>query len=279
MINARDRLFHGLDMDVYLRDPGIGSSLLKSILTSPADFRYRQQTPLPETRAMNLGTAVHMWILEPDLFDERYAVPCEDWGPLNVNPGRAKWADFKNDCKVLGKEPLKYNDGIGILRICEAAKRNRGLQELLKDKLGTEISAAAKHEGIRYKARSDLISQGYLWDVKTSSKGLDDNRLERTIFENGYHFQAAHHMRVMLNALPDLQGFGWIFVNTGEGYPHVRVLKAASDWLHFGAIDWLAAHERLQQCIEKDTWPVAYPDDIRDINMPDWAIQMSQPIP
>jgi hypothetical protein len=76
---------------------------------------------------------------------------------------------------------------------------------------------------------------------------------------------------------PAIQSFGWIFITKDGVLPQIRCLKAAEQWLHFGTIDWDAAHQRLLACTAAKSWPDAYSDDITVVNMPDWAIRNSMP--
>lgn len=273
----RDKLHFDLPMEKYIADPGIGSGQLKSILQSPAEYQWHAKYGTSETRALILGTAIHTWILEPDKFDREYLVPPEDWGPLNVSPARGLWNDFKNKAKDQGKTALKFADATWLLEFADRIKRHEGVQQLLAQGIGTEVTAVVEIDGIRYKARTDLLTKDTLWDVKTSAKGLDDHEIERTIFTMGYHFQAAHHLRVISSIDPNVTNFGWIFTSKDGNLPQIRCLRAAEQWLHFGQIDWEAAHHRLKTCIATNSWPDAYADDITVINMPDWAVRNSMP--
>jgi exodeoxyribonuclease VIII len=273
----QDKIIFDLPMSEYIADPGIGSGQLKSILQSPAEYQWHKKYGQKETRALVLGTAIHTWVLEPHKFHREYAVPPEDWGSLVANPARQKWADFKKHTESQGKTPLKYRDAIWLLEFAERAKRHEGLQAISATGVGTEVTAAIEVNGVRYKARTDLLTRTGLWDVKTSAKGLDDHEIERTIFTMGYHFQAAHHLRVFSSIDPAIQSFGWIFITKDGVLPQIRCLKAAEQWLHFGTIDWDAAHQRLLACTAAKSWPDAYSDDITVVNMPDWAIRNSMP--
>lgn len=272
-----DKLLFDLPMAGYIADPGIGSGQLKTILQSPAEYQWHLKYGTRETRALILGTAIHTWVLEPHKFDREYMVPPEDWGNLTQNPGRALWNDFKNHAMERGKTPLKYRDAVWLLEFAERVKCHAGIAQLLSKAVGTEVTAVIQHDGLRYKARTDLLTRDTLWDVKTSAKGLDDHEIERTIFSMGYHFQAAHHLRVFSSIDPRVKNFGWIFTTKDGSLPQIRCLMASEQWLHFGSIDWEAAHQRLKTCLSSKCWPDCYSDDITVINMPDWAIRNSMP--
>jgi len=254
-----------MPMEDYLKADEIGSSSLKKILESPADFKASldQRT---ETKAMALGTAIHTAILEPDELLKRYFLQNLDWGPKNKLPGSRLWKEHKEAAKGLGQIPLPYEDVLIISRIKRAAQKHKALQKILTYGVA-ELTGFAKG----YKARTDwMASDDFIWDLKTTSKPVDDANLEKTIFNYGYHFQAAHHSWVMREAGIDTKGFGWIFVSTGTPYPHIRMKRATPELLEAGMIDHKYAMETFENCKKTGEWP-GYSDEIEEINLPGFA--------
>lgn len=259
-------------MAEYLSDPGIGSGQLKTILDSPRDYQFSLKAPKKESAAQSKGTLWHTYILERDLYHEQHIIQPEDWGSLVENPGRKKWAEFKEKAKQLGKIPIKYKDAADLLLLDEVIDSHNDLQVIL----GThkaEVSFYAELDGIRLKSREDLWSPDedcrMVWDVKTTSKDLDDETIARTIFDNGYHFSAAHHMKVMELAGYPCAGWGWIFVSTSTPCPHIVIKRASRELLEYGETDWKYAFDMLKDCKEKNSWP-GYDEEILEIGLPDW---------
>ena len=80
-----------------------------------------------------------------------------------------------------------------------------------------EVTGFCHYRGVEAKARVDLLTKdNFIWDLKTSSKPVDDSALAKTVFHMGYHFQAAHHTLVLKECGIDVSGWGWIFVSTGK---------------------------------------------------------------
>lgn len=255
-----------LPMGDYLSHEYLGSSSLKKILESPADF-IAAMKQREETKAMALGTAIHTAVLEPKEFLNRYLPQNLDWGPKNRLPGSKLWKELKESAKELGLIPLPYEDVQFIGRVRVAALSHRPLQKILSAGVA-ELTAFARG----YKARTDWITddEGFIWDLKTTSKPVDDQSLERTIFNYGYHFQAAHHSWVFKEAGVDISGFGWIFVSTGTPAVHIRLKRATPEMLTAGAIDHKYAMEQYENCKKDDIWP-GYSDEIEDIDLPHYA--------
>ena len=255
----------GMPMDGYLKADEVGSSSLKKILDSPADFKTALEQRV-ETKSMALGTAIHTAILEPHELLNRYLLQNLDWGPKNKLPGSRLWRELKETAVEMNRIPLPYEDVLIISRIKQAALKHKALQEILAGGVA-ELTGFAKG----YKARTDWItSDDFIWDLKTTSKPVDDASLEKTIFNYGYHFQAAHHSWVMREAGIDVKGFGWIFVSTGTPYPHIRLKRATPELLEAGMIDHKYAMELYERSKEINEWP-GYPDEIEEINLPHYA--------
>ena len=266
-----------LPMSEYLAHPAVGSSTLKNILQSPADYKAALAIPSQETAATQLGTATHTAILEPHKFNHDYHCQPEDWGPLNSGEGRKKWDQHKKQAKENGIIPLKWDDVCYLNRVRAAAESHEALQMLLRAGK-PEVTAVAKIDGHEYKARVDWLTHKsvgffeprWVWDLKTSSKPVDDDTLSRTIFNWGYHFQAAHHTQVLKAAGIDVQGWGWIFVSTSTPAVHIVMRKASAALLSAGLEDWKYAKHMLEQCTKDDHWP-GYAKTPLEIDLPQWA--------
>lgn len=264
------KIITDLSMEDYLSHPGIGSSSLKHILSSPADYQANLQLASEETKSLTLGTCVHTLILEPEDFDKRYALQPEDWGKLNENPGKKNWADFKKE--HIGKNHVTWKERIWLDKLKESVKSNKLLQSIL-DGATTEATCFCDYNDITLKARPDCITKdGWIFDLKTSSKDLDDKTISNTIFNYGYHFQAAHHSYVAIQAGVDFQGWGWIFVDTSSPFPHIVIKKASKKLFEAGQSDHKYALDLLAECTKNNKWPSydAY-GGIDEINLPKWA--------
>jgi exodeoxyribonuclease VIII len=263
-------IWYDMSMDDYLANEALGSSSLKKLIINPYEFKEYLRSDKKDTKATILGTAIHTAILEPNDFFNRYVLQPEDWGPKNKKPGKTLWDEFKKNADKNGKIPLGFEDAVIILKVIHAAKLHRFVQNLLKG-AQTEVTAIANNGGYRLKARADLITKdNYIWDVKTTSQGMTDDALARTIFKEGYHFQAVHHSETFKKAGIPVKGFGWIFVSTNTAAVHIKTRIAGEKTLKNGKKDWDIALQTYEECLETDSWP-GYDDEGFEIDLPEYT--------
>jgi len=259
------------DMEDYLASDAIGSSQLKQIMRTPRDYKFSLKAKKKETSAQAKGTLYHSYMLERDLYKAEHMIQPEDWGSLSENPGRKKWAEFKAKAKLAGKTPVKFKDAQDLLLLDDVIESHAVVKEILATHKA-EVSFYGEIDGIKLKSREDLWSEadGTVWDVKTTSKDLDDKSLAKVIFDCGYHFSAAHHIKVMSLCGYDVKSWGWIFVSTASSCPHIVVKKASRELLEYGETDFEYALQLLKECSESGAWP-GYSEQITEIGLPSWA--------
>ena len=261
-----------MTMTDYLKHPAIGSSMLKNILMSPADYKAALSQRNISTAAMSLGTAIHSAILEPTKFLNEYILQPENWGPKNKGDGFKKWKEFKETAKNVGKTPLAFEDSEFIKKVLHASQNHKPLQEVLAGGK-SEVTAFAKIGDTELKARCDLLTKdNFIYDLKTTSKPIDDESLSRTIFNFGYHFQATHHTAVFKAAGIDVSGWGWIFVSTQTPAVHIVMRTASKELLAAGKQDWDYAKDRLNNCTKFDKWET-HTDEVSEIGLPGYALK------
>ena len=257
-----------IPMSEYLNDPGVSSSSLVTIKThSPLEYQAKQHLPSIETAALTRGTTLHSALLEPETFDDLY-VYGEDFGPQTSKKNKEKKAEFLENNK--GKIVVPYKD-IQLLEASkEALEKNDTIRDLISDSEVevTGISSTSHHMvkgGIRIKTREDLIdSDGWIWDLKTTSDGLSEHEMLRTIYKYNYHFKAAHHVAVMRRCGMDIKGFGWIFLSTTSLKPQFLARKC-SDLLMMKAEDeWSMSLSMLSLCMKNNYFP-GFPEEIKTI--------------
>jgi hypothetical protein len=257
-----------IPMSDYLADSGVSSSSLITIKThSPMEYQAQLALPNKETAALALGTALHSALMEPESFDDIY-VYGENFGPQTSKKNKEVKAAFLEKHK--GKIVIPFKD-IPLIESCKKAlDENQTIKKLI-DESEVEVTAIADFMphvvkgGLRLKTREDLIDKnGWIWDLKTTSDGLSEHQMLRTIYKYNYHFKAAHHMEVMRRAGREINGFGWIFLSTALNKPQF-VARKCSDLLMMKAQDdWCIALAQLAMCRKNDYYP-GYSEEIKTI--------------
>lgn len=255
-------------MKEYLADPGISSSLLKNILRSPADFKAAQLQQSDETKATIMGTAVHCLLLEPAKFAAMYALQPADWGPKNVGDGKRQWDLFKK--LNVGRICLGFDETMLLQRISQAAAEHPPFLALQRQYVENAFFYEDPIYG-RLKIKPDILTKdGWVVDVKTTSKDIDDESLAKTIFFMCYHFQAAHYVYVLKKLGFDIKGFIWAFVSMDSPAIHIVMRKASPELIAAGNTDHSHALELLKYCREHNEWP-GLDHSVKSISLPTFA--------
>lgn len=263
-------VFYRQPMEDYLAHPAIGSSLLKKIIAdNPAEFLAASKKKNKETKATILGTAVHTAILEPNYLFEQYAFQPQDWGPRNVGEGAKLWNAFKKEHS--DKICLGFEEAVMITTALEAGKRHAALQKILSNNCRTEVTAYTDYGDIALKSRIDILEDDqHIWDVKTHSGDMSIDDIQKTIYNNGYHFQGAQQFKVFTEVGFPIRSVGWIFISTQKADVHIVIVRASRKLLDAGLEDHDYAVGRLRRCMSSGEWP-GYSDEITEISLPNFA--------
>jgi hypothetical protein len=182
-------------------------SSLSAFAISPRAFVAYKLQERKETKAMQLGTAVHCLVLEPDEFEKRYFVA------PNVNgatkEGKATWAKIYEDfCGPLpdGASPkideikaaIFAATGTTVLDGATAADaqqrarcvvRNRAARSILDRVTRTEVKVQFEFEGIQFRGMVDGRGPGLIADLKNMPDATYD-RATGAIWARRLHWQA-----------------------------------------------------------------------------------------
>jgi hypothetical protein len=109
-----------------------------------------------------------------------------------------------------------------------------------------------------------------LVDLKTTGKLDDIRQIEKTIYERGYHAQAALYLD-MWNAVTgeDRREFTFVFQQNVAPY-EVAVVKLDAESLRIGRNWYLRAVKKWARCIALNEWPSPW-DSLHVVGVPDWA--------
>ena len=257
-----------LSMQEYLDDKAIGSSDLVKIGATPADYKAALTAPHKESKALIFGTMLHSKILEPDTF-KQYYIDEVDFGNCRLKENKTNkdyWLKLN-----AGKIIVSESDKASLEKIEKAAHVHDELNEILMNGVMnveiTGVAEFAKHltpGGLRLKTREDIISDGWIYDIKTTSSPVTDIGIARTIMKYQYHLKAAHHTQVMRRAGLDIKGFGWIFITTNQDAFHIVVKRLSAPLLEASIDKHTELVSLLAQCTKDDTWP-GYSQEVEEI--------------
>lgn len=222
----------------------IGSTSLSLLEESSLHLKNKDLFSI-DSKSINLGTAVHTLTLEPEKFDEEFAIEPKN-APRNTTIGKAKWADFEEN---LGdKTPISSFD------LESAQKMALNLRTIMKDYIEkgiVERSFFSTYRGIDMKCRPDLLfdtGNGWIiFDVKTTK---DIDRLDKAIECYRYDRSMAWYRRVLVANGYNIVGAVLAFVDTLNSSHYVKLRMLQSEDLAIAddeIEDLISKHETFQK--------------------------------
>lgn len=273
MIGAHE----GIGIDEYHAMPGVSNSGLSDFARSPAHYYALHLDPArpPEVaRSGQLeGNLAHCAILEPDHFDDRYAL-----GPVNDKRLKA-WRDWQIEVEDRGVEKITPREYTTAFAQAVSVRKIKDVATLLA-KGRPEVSCgwidAATGELCR--CRPDWVhpvgngaaAGVILLDVKTCGDACAAE-FTRQIARKGYHRQAAFYSDgyALATGEPVL---GFIFVAVESSWPYAAgayMLDEVS--IDKGREEIAELLPRFAACRAANSWP-GYSDTVELISLPEWRL-------
>ena len=271
-----------LDNTEYHAHPAISKSHLDQINRSPLHYWSRyidpNRVPVQPTVAMELGTAVHMAVLEPELFLETYTTA--PGISKTTKAGKEAWAE----AEAGGKKLLKPEELDQIDRMHQSLLTHPGARKALKStgKAEQSIFAVDPATGLEMKCRPDyLTDSGWVIDLKTTTDASVDS-FSKSTANFRYHVQAAWYLHVVQAATGE-RPKGFVFLVVEKTAPFaVQVFKAGPELLEIGHAQALADLQRIAECkqtyTEDQPWP-GYPETATVLSLPPWVKPATPQLP
>jgi len=238
---------------------------------SPRQVRHGMTTPSPSTPTMAFGTAFHSVLLEgADV----------KTGPTKTRASKA-WKEMEAE---FPGETIVTPDEAVMLDAMYMSVRNFPPAASLLDqpgpREGTGLLVYTAHDGDRQglpellpvKVRPDLYipALATIVDVKTTTDASRE-AFEKSIFNFGYHQQGGFYRETLRRLDMPVDHFVIIAVEKSPPY-EVAVYRLTDEVLNWG---WRSLEEAMRimaLCFGEDHWPT-FPDEVQDIELPDWAMR------
>jgi len=253
----------------YRAYPGVNKSTLWEIRKSPMHYKWALENPGEDTAALRMGRAIHAMVLQPDEFDEQYAIaPCVD---RRTKEGKAVWAQFCEENE--GKDILTQDE---IETVKATAKAVYGAASDLLAMAETEVPLFwdDRRTGIRCKCRVDAMKETadkfIMIDLKTTKDASTDAFIREAI-RYGYHVQASFYKSAVETlGLNHGKPIEWWFVAVEKQAPFaVNKIRVSQSVLDEGLFQAWKLMDRLDECLRTDTWP-GYGSN--EMVLPEWAV-------
>ncbi|WP_315316077.1 PD-(D/E)XK nuclease-like domain-containing protein [Pantoea vagans] len=262
-------IYHGLSNEAYHAGPGVSKSQLDDIAINPAIYLWRQHAPVDtdKTAALDMGSALHCMLLEPDQFDKRFAVaPIFD---RRTTQGKADEQAFLNDARVRGTTVMDAGQGRKLRLMCESVMAHHTARFLLEADGHCESSLywsdTETDELCRIRPDKFLTGRPVILDVKKVS---DMSRFARHIEEFRYHVQAAMYSEGFYRCCGAHPQFVFIAVSESIDcgrYP-VRVFDLHDDDMREGFELFRRDLSTFHSCRLSNNW-----GGVQTIQRPVWA--------
>lgn len=255
-------IYKNIDIDVYHSEEGISSTGISLILDCPA--RYKHASLLSQQESVSsayvVGRALHMHLLEPDIFHKHFYCFQEELD-LRTKVGKEKM----EAAKATGLEVLRSQDWNTVKAMAESARKHNFVMSLFKNSVNVEDSLYWDDEGVRLRTRPDAYNDDFIIDVKTTNSIKD---FERSIFSYGYHRQAA----MQIDGLKALTGKTrqHVFFVIEKEAPHLTAcFTLDEEALKLGRKQYFEGACIYKECLQSDIWP-GYEDKVRLVSLPSY---------
>lgn len=207
-------VYAGVPNEVYHAANGFSHSDIVKAHKSISTYLWYKQNQ-KQTDAMLQGSALHDLVLLPDTYKNTYSV-CSTKGKNT----KAYKDMAKDESRIVLTSAMESN--IHYMR--DALYSNPTIRDILESKTTLrEVSMWVRDykTGLVRKIRPDMISNGVIYDVKTSVSPTPKGFLH-SIFEYKYHLQSAYYQDT--SRLNDLQITDFVFLVVGSLPPYLTAI-------------------------------------------------------
>lgn len=248
----------------YSEIKAINWSSLKHMATSPLLYKYRLEHPEPRKPAFTFGGAVHTLVLEPELFDARYA-ECD----VVRNAKHEKYQAWL--AAHPGAEALTPYDMKRIRAMAKAVLEDKTAGQFVRGGRREEVVTwTDEATGLACKGRLDYIRPEGFLELKTAHDPAP-RKFTSDAFNFGYVAQTAfYHDGAIAARLIDGRELPHI-IPVGKSAPHhVVTYQLAQAALEAGRAQVRKLLEMLVACTEANYWPGIAPG-VQELSLPSWA--------
>jgi exodeoxyribonuclease VIII len=254
----------------YHAGPGLSRSKLWTTFNkSPA---HAMAEKVAQTKAMLIGSVVHVATLEPDLFERDY-VRSEKFDK-RTNIGKLAAEQFADQNQ--GKEIVEADVYDLAASIRDSLHGSAIVRDLLK---GGKAEHSAYWEdfetGELCRVRPDMAQPGYILDLKTTQDASPDS-FAKSVAGFGYHLQDAYYSEGWTQA-----GGGkidrFIFLAVEKEPPYAWAIYELDDAARAeGQAIMRYALDSFHECRKANRFP-SYPETVASLALPPWAFKLTAP--
>lgn len=253
---------YDLDETTYHAWPdSLAASGAKTILKSPALFRYRQGHP-EHKDAFDVGTAFHTKTLG---VGPQIAV--FDGASFHSKAGR----EFQAEARANGLTPITAADDLATTGMARSVHRDPWARVWLQGRKEVSGFCPDPNTGVLRRGRIDVLGDTFLGDLK-STRDASPESFAKDAANFRYHQQAAWYLDLAADLGHPALGFAFIVVEKVEPF-FVSVIELDEEAVDLGRRLNRRALETYARCVETDEWPGYTPSGYATVSLPAWAFK------
>lgn len=277
--NISNADYHG-DKDTY------SSSFIKK-MDIPANGEYYLKAPPEYKDCYRIGTAIHTYLLEPELFDKQFftGIKCAkrsadekaEWASFFIDKGadgfaitQLKAADWYGEFqKQTGVSILTPDELQGIKDMAESVGKNpQAMKLLIGGESEQSIYWVDEETGLNLRVRPDFMNNK-LSDLK-SVQSAHPPFFAKKAYDLGYHISQAMYQDGAMQVTGEFKEFKFICVETKAPYlcaTHAFNEESAEE----GYKQYRNNIKTLANCLDSGVWPGIEDND--DLSLPGYAFK------
>lgn len=264
-----------LDNDAYHAGPGISKSGLWTIAQqSPMHYRFPADRDEESTQAVankDFGTAAHIAILQPELFEKQvYRGPSDRRGN--------KWTDAVEFCKIEGKTLLVADAYDNVMAMRDTVHADPWINKVITG--GKPMIEASgywidKETGELCRCRPDLYREdlGLILDLKSAANAHPD-AFARSVVNYGYHSQEAFYTEGWQSLGKPVSAFAFLAWEKKKPFAF-GVYELPPSIVDEGRAVMRKALNTYQECKKANRWP-AYGEGVQELSFKRWSYRLTE---
>lgn len=258
---------YDISNEMYHGSQGISRSQLMLLDKSPYHFWYEVLSGHAEkkesTPAMNVGSAFHTLLLEPEKFNDEFAVsPKVDRRTVVGKELFAKFTDEHGHKIILTQEQFEQTS-IMVDNILKHEVVKTLLDEAVFEQ---SVYWTDEETGLQFKTRPDIWASKMVVDIKTTSD-TNVHTFARKALTYGYYLQAGMAFEACKALGKPFDMF--VILACEKEAPNVpAVFMMHDDSLQFGVNQFNNYKRKLKECMDSNKWPGYV---VQELNVPQYA--------
>lgn len=234
----------------------VSRSDLMELRKSPKHFRFKSDSNIADdSKALIFGSLVHKLVLEPDTFDDEFAI-----APNVDRRTKAGKDEYERFIQTVGDKMIvsldDFHTASVMAKVVESHPEASRLLYEGKPEYETSYTWLDSETGIVCKIRPDCVNeldgQTYIIDYKTTDS-CDYRSFYHSCKKYGYQLQTGMYISGMFEQ--DYSDYKFIFIAQEKAEPYaVRIFKCDDSFTEFGIDEFRELLNTLRICQDNNDW-------------------------